>query len=103
MVRVVTCSPILQELFQGFEGVPAHSNIRNELLAIPRLADPVPVDIYLSAAEIHRSVRQKGFTIRSAADSLIASIAIRYGVPVMHMDRDFDTIARFTSLRTGKL
>lgn len=103
MARVVTCSPILQELLQGFDEVPAHSQIRNELLAVPRLTDPIPVDIYLGAAEIYRLVRRKGHTIHSSVDCVIASIAIRNAVPVMHVDQDFNVIARFTALRIAKL
>ena len=103
MVRVVTCSPILQELLQGFEELPAHGRILTELLAVPRLTDPIPVETYLSAADIYRLVRRKGHTIRSSVDCLIAAIAISHDVPVMHMDQDFDIIARFTPLRIGKL
>jgi predicted nucleic acid-binding protein len=103
MDTVVTCSPILQELFQGFDYVPAHSQLRLDLLAVPRLTDPVPVDAYLAAADIYRDIRRRGFTIESSIDCLIAAIAIRHGVPVMHADQDFDTIARFTPLRIAKL
>ena len=100
---VVTCAPILQELFQGFKEMPSHSPIRIELLAVPRLTDPIPVDMYLAAADIYRDVRRKGFTIDSPIDCLIAAIAIRNDVPVMHADQDFDTIACFTPLRIAKL
>ena len=103
MRQVATCSPILQELLQGFKDIPNYSQIRNELLAVPRLADPVSIDLFLEAAEIYRLTQRKGHTIRCSADCLIAAIAIRNGVPVMHFDRDFDTIARFTPLRIAKL
>ena len=103
MARVATCAPILQELLQGFKDIPAYNQIRNELLALHRLADPIPLESYLEAAEIYRVANRKGFTIRSSVDCLIAAIAIRDGVPVMHADRDFDVIARFTALRIAKL
>jgi len=103
MLLVATCSPILQEVLQGFKDIPAFGQIRGELLALPRLMDPVPVNAFLEAAEIYRIAKRKGFTIRSSVDCLIAAIAIRHGIPVMHADRDFDVIARFTALRTAKL
>ncbi|HEY3739727.1 MAG TPA: PIN domain-containing protein [Bryobacteraceae bacterium] len=103
MDGVVTCSPILQELFQGFEDLPAHSQLRLSLLAVPRLTDPVPVDVFLAAADIYRLARRKGHPIQSSIDCLIAAIAIRNDVPVAHADQDFNTIARFTSLRIAKL
>ena len=103
MAGVATCSPILQELVQGFKDIPALPQIRTELLALPRLTDPVPIAAFLEAAEIYRLAKRKGFTIRSSVDCLIAAIAIRNDLPVMHYDRDFDTIARFTPLRLVKV
>jgi predicted nucleic acid-binding protein len=103
MARIVTCAPILQELLQGFKDIPTYGQIRSELLALPRLTDPMPIEAHLEAAEIYRLAKRKGFTIRSSIDCLIAAIAIREDVPVMHDDRDFDVIARFTSLRISKL
>ena len=102
MAGVVTCAPVLQEIFQGFDDVPSHSPIRLNLLAVPRLTDPVPIDAFLAAADIYRDVRRKGFTIDSPLDCLIAAIAIRNDVPIMHEDEDFETIARFTPLRIAK-
>jgi predicted nucleic acid-binding protein len=40
------------------------------------LSDPVPEAVFLQAAEIYRQGRQKGYTIRSSTDCLIAAIAI---------------------------
>ena len=95
----VICSPILQELMQGFDDLPSHGRLCTQLLSIPRLTDPIPVNVYLSAADIARTARRKGYTIRSSVDCLIAAIAILNDVPVLHLDRDFDIIARFTPLR----
>jgi predicted nucleic acid-binding protein len=99
---VATCAPILQELFQGFDDLPSHDPIRLDLLAVPRLTDPVPIDAFLAAADIYRDVRRRGFRVHSPIDCLIAAIAIRNDVPLMHADEDFDTIARFTPLRIAK-
>jgi predicted nucleic acid-binding protein len=57
------------------------------------------VEAFLEAAEIYRSGRRRGYTIRSTVDCLIAAIAIRNGVTVWHKDRDYDSIARYTALR----
>ena len=38
-------------------------------------------------------------TVRSPIDALIAAVAIRLDVPVLHRDRDFDSVARHTPLR----
>jgi hypothetical protein len=72
---------------------------RNAFLALPVLSDPLPVSLFLAAADLYRVGREKGRTIRSSADCLIAEVAIKNRVPVWHRDRDFDAIASFTSLQ----
>ena len=51
------------------------------------------------AASIYRNCRSLGGTVRSPTDCLIAAIAIRNDVPVLHRDRDYDVIARHFPLR----
>ena len=69
------------------------------MLALPRLGDPVSLDLYLQAADLYRMGRTKGLTIRSSVDCLIAAIAIDHKVPVWHEDRDFSTLAKYTGLQ----
>ncbi len=52
------------------------------------------------AADIYRRCRRGGETPRQLTDCLIAAVAIRNDLPVLHNDRDFETIARHTELRT---
>jgi predicted nucleic acid-binding protein len=103
LLDFVTCGPILQEVLQGLRDDPASMALRESLLALPVLSDPVPIALFLSAAEIYRLGRAKGYTIRSSTDCLIAAIAIENGVPVWHKDRDFEAVARYTSLRTRRM
>lgn len=51
-----------------------------------------------SAIHLFQRCRRGGETIRSPNDCLIAAIAIRHDVPVLHNDRDFDAIGRHTAL-----
>ena len=95
-----TCSPILQELFQGVPEGPGFRRLQSEIEGLPLLGDPVSRSTFLHAAEIYRLGRRTGITIRSATDCLIAAIAIENGVPLWHLDRDFDAIARVTALQT---
>jgi predicted nucleic acid-binding protein len=94
----VTCGPIIQEVLQGLRAGPEVDEFRAAFLAIPRLSDPLPVKVFLDAAEIYRRGRQKGYTIRSSTDCLIAAIAIENRTPIWHRDRDFSLIASYTSL-----
>jgi len=102
LLNFVTCGPILQEVLQGLRDDPASQTVRDGLLALPVLSDPLPVAVFQSAAEIFRLGRAKGYTIRSSTDCLIAAIAIENRVPVWHKDRDYEAIARYTSLRTRR-
>jgi predicted nucleic acid-binding protein len=70
---------------------------------MPKVEDPLSFDAVLEAAEIYRLLRSHGFTIRSPNDCLIASCAIRNRVSLLHADRDFDVIARFTMLQAVSL
>ena len=103
LLDIVTCGPILQEVLQGLRDDPASEALRESLLALPVLSNPVPIALFLSAAEIYRLGRAKGYTIRSSTDCLIAAIAIENAVPVWHKDRDFEAVARYTSLRTRRM
>jgi predicted nucleic acid-binding protein len=98
----VTCGPVVQDVLQGFRDDPRLTVARNAFLNIPVLSDPLPLQLFLNAADIFRTGRRRGLTIRSSIDCLIAAVAIENGVPVWHRDRDFDFIASFTSLRVMK-
>lgn len=55
---------------------------------------------YVEAARIHRACRVNGQAVRSMFDCLaVAAVAIRTGVPLFKADRDFETIARHSSLQ----
>jgi len=103
LLDFVICGPILQEVLQGLRDDPASEALRENLLALPVLSDPIPIALFLSAAEIYRLGRAKGYTIRSSTNCLIAAIAIENSVPVWHKDRDFEAVARYTSLRTRRI
>jgi len=98
ILRFVTCGPVVQEVLQGLRPGMQSDAFRTAFLAIPVLSDPIPLALFVSAADIYRQGRRRGITIRSSADCLIAAIAIDHGIPVWHRDRDFSAIARYTGL-----
>ena len=53
---------------------------------------------YLIAAQLHRACRARGETVRKLIDCLIAAVAIRNNVALLHADADFDALARHTPL-----
>ena len=100
LLQFVTCGPVVQEVLQGLRPGARSDAFREGFLVIPRVSDPVPLELYVEAADIYRQGRKRGLTIRSSTDCLIAAIAIRNRAPVWHRDRDFEAIAKFTALET---
>jgi predicted nucleic acid-binding protein len=98
LFRFAVCGPIVQEVLQGLKPDAASEAFRAGFLALPVLSDPIPLELYVAAADIYRSGRRRGLTIRSSVDCLIAAVAIGNRVPVWHKDRDFAAIATFTDL-----
>lgn len=92
----------MQELLQGLRAGRDSAAFQESLLAIPCLSDPLPLGLFLEAADIYREGRRKGHTIRSTIDCLIAMIAIDNGIEIWHRDRDYDAIAKFTPLRVAQ-
>jgi predicted nucleic acid-binding protein len=68
------------------------------LLARCTYLEPVIRDDAESAARLFRVCRSAGETPRALNDCLVAAIALRCGLPVLHRDRDFDVLARHTGL-----
>jgi len=96
--EVVTCPPVVQEVLQGIREPAAHSFVREAMLALPTVESPMPLDVYLEAAELFRSARRGGFTVRSSVDCLIAACAARHSLAVLHRDRDFDALAKVAAI-----
>lgn len=80
-------------------GIPAGSQLPvRRTLARCTFVDQSALADVDAAADLFQRVRRNGETVRSPNDCLIAAMAIRVGVPILHLDRDFDTLARHTPL-----
>jgi predicted nucleic acid-binding protein len=97
--EIAVCPPVIQEVLQGTR-VHSYIAVRKALFAAQILESPMGVELFEEAADIYRTGRVIGFSIRSGFDCLIAAIAIRNAVELLHSDRDFNTIARFTRLQS---
>lgn len=100
---VVTCPPVIQEVLQGFSEDRAFAVARQAMHALPIVESPMDVAVFDRAADLYRTARRAGFTVRSGVDCLIAACALRNGLEVLHHDRDFDRLARVSALRTRRL
>jgi predicted nucleic acid-binding protein len=75
-----------------------HLEQLRRLLARATLLPTESID-FDTAAAIYRSCRSQGNTVRKLVDCLIAAVAMRAKVPLLHMDQDFTSIAAATDLR----
>jgi predicted nucleic acid-binding protein len=97
---IVTCLPVVQEVLQGFRDERAFALARDAMLSFPLVESPLRAEVILEAANLYRTARRAGLTVRSGVDCLIAACAIRNGLTVLHRDRDFDVIARISNLES---
>jgi predicted nucleic acid-binding protein len=101
--EIVTCLPVIQEVLQGFLDERAFRLAREAMLAFPLVESPLRSEVFLEAAQLYRSARRAGVTIRSGVDCLIAACALRHGLPVLHRDRDFSLLAQVSPLKERKI
>jgi len=100
---VVTCLPVVQEVLQGFDAEPAFTKARRAMLALPIVEAPLTGGVFLQAVDLYRAARRTGVTIKSSVDCVIAACAIRNQLEVLHIDRDFDALARVSPLRAKNI
>ncbi len=93
---VATCDPVRMEVLSGARD-EAHLRQLRGLLARATVLPTGPAD-YESAASLYRTCRRRGETVRKLIDCLIAAIAVRENLSVLHTDVDFEVLARHTSL-----
>ena len=96
--EIVTCLPVVQEVLQGFRDERAFRVAREAMLALPMIESPLGQARFEEAADLFRSARRAGLTVRSSVDCLIAACALRHGLTVVHRDRDFSALSRISHL-----
>jgi len=89
---------ILTEVLQGLRSEGEAQLVERHLRAFPvlRLEE---LDDFVLAADLYRTARAEGVTIRGTIDCLIAAPCVRTGAPLLHADADFDRLASCTPLR----
>ena len=89
---------VFAEILQGLSSDTEAELVERHLRAFPVLRLE-GLDDFALAAELYRTARIKGVTIRNTLDCLIAAPCVRTGAPLLHSDADFDRLASCTSLR----
>ena len=99
--QVFLTPTILQEILQGIRDDAKYEQIKETLsyftvLQLPHVAAAV------ASAQLYRSLRKKGATIRKSNDCLIAHYAIAFKLTLVHVDSDFELIAKHSGLQVWK-
>jgi predicted nucleic acid-binding protein len=94
---LATTEPIEMELLAGARDPDEELRIESALAACGLIPVAGPED-WRRAAFVYRSCRQVGVTSRRLLNCVIAAVAIRAKIQVLAHDRDFELIARHTSL-----
>ena len=88
--------PVVMEILAGARD-EAHLHALRGLLGRAELLGCQAAD-FDTAARLYRLCRRRGETVRKLIDCLIAAVALRHGSPVLHVDADFDVLARHVGL-----
>lgn len=95
---VHTTDVVVMEILAGARDGEHHDQLRRLLAR----CDHLPVEgltDYESAAALYQACRRAGETVRALTDCLIAAVALRAEVTVLHLDRDFEILARHAGLQ----
>ncbi len=94
---ICLCGVILTEVLQGIKDEKEYSKTEPILSNLIYLS--MERSTFLLAANIYRSIRSMGTTIRNSIDCMIAAVCIENKIPILHNDKDFDLIAKEFDLK----
>lgn len=86
-----TCGIVVAEVIQGLRRKEGRETIRRSFEDLI-FVEPSGLRSYLRAAELYRKLRERGLTVRSTIDCIIAALAEESGCAVLARDRDLDAI-----------
>jgi predicted nucleic acid-binding protein len=98
---VCTCGIVVAEVFQGLRRDRGRDTIRRSFEDMTFL-EPPGIHLYFRAAELYRGLRERGRTVRSTIDCIIAAIAEDGGCDLLARDRDMDAILDSGLLKAGR-
>lgn len=95
--EIAVCDPIRMEVLVGARDDQHLADLRALLARAMTL--PTRPHHFEEAALLYRTCRTRGGTVRKLIDCLIAAVAIDADAPILHLDRDYTTLASHTALR----
>jgi predicted nucleic acid-binding protein len=95
---LATTEAVVMELLAGADTPVRADAIEKLTNGLPILGTDPRFD-FRQAASLLLAARRNGRTVRSLVDCVIASVALRHDVPLLHRDADYDAIASCLPLR----
>jgi predicted nucleic acid-binding protein len=89
---------VVFEVMRGFSR-PTEKDRAQDLLLKLHVVEIGGLDNALLAAEHYRELRERGYTIRSPIDVLLASYCITHKHLLLHRDADFDVLETLRGLK----
>jgi predicted nucleic acid-binding protein len=93
---IATCLPFLLEAGYSARNARDHGDLLDELLALPHF--PIDERVERRALDAQRQLARIGHHRLPPVDLLIAALADRHSLGVLHYDHDYDLIADKTDL-----
>lgn len=93
-----TTEVVVMEVLAGARDATHRERLRR-LLAGCELTPIEGLRDYEHAADLYRTCREAGETVRALTHCLIAAVAIRTRNAILHVDSDYDALARHAPLR----
>lgn len=94
--HVATCLPFLLEAGCSARNADDHDELAEELLALPLIS--IDEGIERRAIDVQRQLAQVGHHRLPPVDLILAAIADRHGLGILHYDGDFDLLRSKTDL-----
>jgi predicted nucleic acid-binding protein len=100
--RIGLTDLILCEVLHGIREPALFSQIRDELLRRFHLFDTGGKELAIAATQNYRTLRERGYTVRTTIDCVIATFCLRAEYELLHRDRDFDQFEEVLGLKVIK-
>ena len=94
--RATVCGPILTEVLRGCRVAREHATVASAFHLLETF--PLTRADFVAAGVLGRKLAAKGVNAKTV-DLIIAHVAQRERVPLLHDDRDYERIAEHTRLR----
>jgi predicted nucleic acid-binding protein len=95
--RIAVCLPFLLEAGYSARNGAEHRELLTELLTLPLLA--IDANLELRAIDAQRQLARAGHHRLPPVDLIMAAVAERHDVGVLHYDSDYDILHTKTDLR----